>query len=322
MVVKMEFIDVSSYQPDTLEYFEDMKRRGAEASIAKITQGTNYINPKATNQINNADKVMMKTAGYHFAEFGGNIVEAEAEANFFISEAKKRLYAGSYLVLDYEEYASGDTNDNTDAVLAFMGIVKRAGYTPLIYSYKPYFTQHLDMGKIGNIYPNSVWVAGYPASNTADFNNFPSMDNVWAWQYSNNWQGTNTDGSIMLLEWNEEQTGDNEMANTQGEHVYESNGKWYLIDDKTGAKTDTIANGIVAHMGNYWVFNNGEVVRNRFVTQWGYVYWATGDGIVASGTGEYAGMKFEFGDDNTYFIKNIKITDAQVAGKALNSMKF
>jgi N-acetylmuramoyl-L-alanine amidase CwlA len=116
--------------------------------------------------------------------------------------------------------------------------------------------------------------------------------------------------------------GGSDVAIESGEAVAQKNGKWYLKNKKTGQITNNLAHGIVAHMGNYWVFNQGIIVKNQFVSQWGNVYWATGDGIVASGTGEYAGMKFDFGDDGTYFVKNIKIVNGDLAAKALNSMKF
>ena len=52
-------------------------------------------------------------------------------------------------------------------------------------------------------YPNCLWVAAYPykgATNTADFNYFPSMEGVAIWQFTDNWRGMDVDGNINLLE--------------------------------------------------------------------------------------------------------------------------
>lgn len=50
--------DVSSYQPDTKEFFQALKDKGVKAVVVKITEGSNpgsaYVNPKANNQIKNA----------------------------------------------------------------------------------------------------------------------------------------------------------------------------------------------------------------------------------------------------------------------------
>ena len=64
-MAKFEFNDVANYQPDTLAYFQGLKAKGSGAVIVKITQGTGYINPKATNQVNHADQAGLRTAGYH-----------------------------------------------------------------------------------------------------------------------------------------------------------------------------------------------------------------------------------------------------------------
>ena len=76
-MTKFEFNDVANYQPDTLAYFKGLKAKGSGAIIVKITQGTGYINPKATNQVNHADQAGLKTAGYHYAMFGGNFTTNE-----------------------------------------------------------------------------------------------------------------------------------------------------------------------------------------------------------------------------------------------------
>lgn len=120
-MTKFEFNDVANYQPDTLAYFQGLKAKGSGAAIVKITQGPGYINPKATNQVNHADQAGLKTAGYHYAMFGGNVANAHAEAKYFLTQAKARLAKGSILALDYEDAATTGTNKNANAnaIIAF-----------------------------------------------------------------------------------------------------------------------------------------------------------------------------------------------------------
>ena len=61
----------------------------------------------------------------------------------------------------------------------------------------------INTAKILAKYPNCLWVAAYPykgATNTADFNYFPSMEGVAIWQFTDNWRGMDVDGNINLLE--------------------------------------------------------------------------------------------------------------------------
>lgn len=204
-MAKFEFNDVANYQPDTLAYFQGLKSKGSGAVIVKITQGTGYINPKATNQVNHADQAGLRTAGYHYAMFGGNVAQAHAEAKYFLAQASARLAKGSILALDYEDAATTGTNKdaNANAIIAFMQDIKNAGFIPWFYTGKYFIASHVNHGAVNRAFPNTTWIAGYPGTSYPDFNYFPSVDGVVAWQYTNNWKGLGLDGSTLLLEWPE-----------------------------------------------------------------------------------------------------------------------
>lgn len=77
----------------------------------------------------------------------------------------------------------------------------------------------VNTAKILAKYPNCLWVAAYPykgATNTADFNYFPSMEGVIIWQFTDNWRGMNVDGNINLLEL-ETKKSVSQPANAPGE---------------------------------------------------------------------------------------------------------
>ena len=182
------FIDVASHQGyDITGILEQM---GTTNTIIKISESTSYINPCLSAQVEQSNPVGF----YHFAWFGGDVEEAEREARYFLANVPKQV---KYLVLDYEDHASGDKQANTDACIRFMEILKENGYEPIYYSYKPFTLDNIYYEQILAKFPNSLWIAGYGLNDgTADFEYFPSMDGIRWWQYSSN----PFDKNIVLLD--------------------------------------------------------------------------------------------------------------------------
>lgn len=257
-MAKFEFNDVADYQPDTVGYFQGLKAKGSGAVIVKITEYVNYINPKATNQVVNADKVGLKTAGYHFARFGGNVAQAHQEAAFFIAQAKARLAVGSILALDYEANASNNKANNTAAIIAFMQDINNTGFIPWFYSGKYYITPNVDHAAVNKAFPNATWIAGYPGTSYANFNYFPSLNGVAAWQYTDNWKGLGVDGSTLLIDWPEgaKKAVVKVKNDGNGATVWSKGGLWY-----TDKKFTKKANGRIKHMGQYWTFVGGKLIK-------------------------------------------------------------
>ena len=186
------FIDVSSHNGYNITgILADM---GTQNTIIKVSESTSYINPCAQDQANQSEPVGF----YHFAWFGGDVEEAEREARYFIDNVFQSV---KYLVLDYEDHASGDKQANTNACLRFMELIEEAGYIPIYYSYKPFTLNNVYYEQIIERFPNSLWIAGYGLNDgQADFEYFPSMDGIRWWQYSSN----PFDKNIVLLDDDEE----------------------------------------------------------------------------------------------------------------------
>ena len=182
------FIDVSSHNGyDITGILEDM---GTQNTIIKISEGTTYLNPCLSAQVEQSTPVGF----YHFAWFGGDIEEAEREARYFLDNVPQKV---KYLCLDYEDHASDDAQANTDACIRFMEILKENGYEPIYYSYKPFTLNNIYYEQILAKFPNSLWIAGYGLNDgNADFEYFPSMDGIRWWQYSSN----PFDKNIVLLD--------------------------------------------------------------------------------------------------------------------------
>ena len=198
-------VDVSSFQGTDLSA---MARVGAKFAIVKTSEGLDYRNPKAQAQVESAKANNMMTMDYHYARFSNDPNLAVQEGNYAVSSAKLvGIEPDSYLACDYEQGSGNETGgnreDNTTAILAFLNTIVSAGYKPLLYSGAALMKNKINTARILTKYPNCLWVAAYPykgATNTADFNYFPSMKGVTIWQFTDNWRGMDVDGNINLLE--------------------------------------------------------------------------------------------------------------------------
>lgn len=225
------FIDVASHQGyDITGILEQM---GTTNTIIKISEGTTYLNPCLSAQVEQSTPVGF----YHFAWFGGDVEEAEREARYFLDNVPQKV---KYLCLDYEDHASGDKQANTDACIRFMEILKENGYEPIYYSYKPFTLNNIYYEQILAKFPNSLWIAGYGLNDgNADFEYFPSMDGIRWWQYSSN----PFDKNIVLLDDDEEDI---------------------LISENTSTDLDSVAQEVLQGL-----WGNGQERFNR-LTDAGY----------------------------------------------------
>lgn len=171
------FIDVSSYQPDTVAFFQAAKSQGALGVVVKLTEGSEdgsaYVNPKAAAQIRNALTAGLKVSCYHFARYT-SIADAQNEARFFVKIAKQfGMYDDTLMIDDAEVHSAADYHS---ASLAFLQEVEAQGYHNTgIYSMKSFFT-----GGILNSHgfgSRKIWIAGYGVTSLG-------IDNATAWQYS------------------------------------------------------------------------------------------------------------------------------------------
>ena len=197
-------VDVASYQSTNLS---SVAQAGSQFAIVKVSEGTGYRNPKASQQISSAIATNMMPMAYHFATFGANSAAAAAEGNYAVDSAKAMgLPSGSYIACDWEtgqgNNVNGGKNASATAILAFMDKVKAAGFQPLLYSGAYLMNNNINASMVTAKYPNSLWVASYASAgriDTANFNYFPSMDGVAIWQFTDNWRGLSVDGNISLL---------------------------------------------------------------------------------------------------------------------------
>ena len=195
-------VDLASYQSTSVSY------TGAKFAIIKLTQGTDYLNPKANQQIKSAKAHGLLPAGYFYANHGNSVSKARSEAKYAVAKAKALgIPEGSYLADDFEQGSGNSVNGgvqaNTDAIMAALQVIKDGGYQPLVYSGSFVLRNHLSITRIIKSFGTCLWVASYKLSGRqdyADFNYFPSMDGVAIWQFTDNYRGLGVDGNIALID--------------------------------------------------------------------------------------------------------------------------
>ncbi len=77
--------------------------------------------------------------------------------------------------------------------------IKQAGYTPVLYGYKSYLVNHLDLASLAKKYP--LWLAAYPDYNVTtkpNYSFFPSYDNVGIYQFTSTYVAGGLDGDVDL----------------------------------------------------------------------------------------------------------------------------
>ena len=200
-------VDVASYQSTDMAAYH---KAGASFAIVKLTEGVDYLNPKAAKQVDSSRANHLYTHAYHFARFGSSVSRAKKEAAYFIKQAKKfDISQKRMLWLDWESgsgnVVTGPKASNTAAILAFMNAIKSAGWRPGLYSGASLMRTAIDTKQVIKKFGTCLWVASYPtmsAISTADFGYFPSMDGVAIWQFTRNWKGLDVDGNVAVAEIN------------------------------------------------------------------------------------------------------------------------
>lgn len=100
----------------------------------------------------------------------------------------------SIVALDVE---SGQ--QSTAVVDYVLNRIKQAGYTPVLYGYKSYLVNHVDLASLAKKYP--LWLAAYPDYNVTtkpNYSFFPSYDNVGIYQFTSTYVAGGLDGDVDL----------------------------------------------------------------------------------------------------------------------------
>lgn len=182
-------IDTASYQG--CWNGAQAKSSGVNFAFIKLNQGTGYVNPYATCQVNAGRANGIREGAYDFAS--PQTSSPEAEADKFVAEARARGMVGRAIpVLDWEPSAPGGYwGKQTWWALRWVNRVKATwGVNPMIYM----SAAMIPTGDWSAVVATNagLWVAGYPRGYVGDrLRNpgaVPYSVSPWpfaaAWQYS------------------------------------------------------------------------------------------------------------------------------------------
>ena len=158
----------------------------------------------------------------------------------------------SIVALDVE-----DGTPNTEAVLYALDRVEKAGYTAVLYGYKSFLLDHVDLARIAKKYP--LWLGEYPDYNVTsepNYNYFPSFNNIGIFQFTSTYIAGGLDGNIDL-------TGLTDVGYKDGNV------------EKPVTKPDAVKQGIIADNTPKKDITTGYTVKVNFSAK----NWASGEAI-------------------------------------------
>lgn len=183
-------VDWSKYQGNNGEW-------GSPDDKFSISQVGGYYNGSFVDQwtyptqVRNTIAMGRRAHTYIYAQFSGRW-QADQMLNYYLP--KVQTPKGSIVMLDVE---SG--NPDTDSVLYALKRVQDSGYTAVLYGYKNFLVNHLDLHKIASQYPLAL--AEYPDYNVTkqpNYNFFPSFENIGIFQFTSTYVAGGLDGDVDL----------------------------------------------------------------------------------------------------------------------------
>lgn len=169
------------------------KRIGIRAGYGKGNVDQKYIS-NALACFNLGVKVLLYWFSYAY-----NTAMAEAEAGYAIAQAAK-YWKKCPIAFDFEYDSVNYARKNgvritkelaTDMAIAFLKVVRDAGYVPVLYANRDYFDNYFDMARItaelGTVY---VWYARYTSALKS------GEDDIAVWQYTSTARIPGTRGNV------------------------------------------------------------------------------------------------------------------------------
>lgn len=304
--------DYSKYQPSLYN------NTGSDSfAISQIGGSVNgYIYEQATYS---SHAQQAKSRGWHFHTYiwmqtGSNQGQTQQMLNYFLPRLQQPK--GAIVALDYEAGASDNVEANTDNILAGMRQIKSAGYTPMVYSYKPYMMSHVDVKRVLAEFPNSIWVAGYQTGLSVwpNYGYFPSMNGVAIWQYSDYGGQQDLNVDLIGITWNGYRTVDG-WNGADDKWQYVENGqvvkndwrkvddRWYHFDENGDAQTAW------QKINGHWYYfdTNHDGYFGAALTGWQQInnHWYYMDKENAwclTGWQEIDGKKYYFDPENAWMV--------------------
>ncbi len=248
-------VDLSKYQGYTA-VFGQSTDRFAISQIGGYYDGSFVVQDTYTSQVASTIAQGKRAHTYIYAQFS-TTAQADQMLNYYLP--KIQTPKNSIVALDVE---SG--NPNTAAVKYALDKVKSSGYTAVLYGYKSFLVDHLDLTSLAKQYP--LWLAEYPdyqVTTSPNYNFFPSFDNIHLFQFTSTYKAGGLDGNVDLTGITKNGY-DGTEKNDQGATT--------VVPDST---TPAIDQGQTANNTSKSSISVGFTVKVNF----GATKWATGESI-------------------------------------------
>ena len=246
-------IDVASYQSGlVLNDYKQLKAKGIKTVIVKVSQGTGYLNPAASNQIKNAIQAGLKVAVYHYATFNNSGSGRNEGKHMADCLRKLGLGPNTPIFADMEDRATLN-NQVKNGLNSFWNALNNAGYrNHAVYVYAGYKYRDAVVSTVGK---SRTWLAQYPftPSRGGHYEKQWRNEGYGAWQFSStarmpwNWGFGNLDLSVdfngLLTNAPSTSVSNGWVGNkyyVNGTAVTgqrQINGKWYLFGSDGSMKT-------------------------------------------------------------------------------------
>ncbi|WIU42472.1 endolysin [Lacfervirus LFP01] len=181
-------VDWSKYQGNAGKWGYDRD----DFSISQIGGYYNgYFVPQTTygTQVANTIALNKRAHTYIYAQFSGT-AQADQMLDYYLPRVQTPK--GSIVMLDVE---SG--NPDTDSVLYALKRVQDSGFTAVLYGYRSFLVNHIDLASIAKQYPLALAeYKDYNVTTEPDYNYFPSFNNVQLFQFTSTYVAGGLDGDV------------------------------------------------------------------------------------------------------------------------------
>lgn len=177
-------IDVSKWQK-TIKW-DLVKNSGVEFAMLRSTYGSSSVDPMFEANYQGAKDNGIAVGVYHYS-YANTLEKAAAEVEFLIEELEgKQLEYPVCVDVEDKSMSKLDKTTLTDIVLTYLEGLEAAGYYPIIYSNKTWFTTKLDDSRLAAY---DHWLAQWGTSITY-------TGEVGIWQYSATGKVDGISGSV------------------------------------------------------------------------------------------------------------------------------
>lgn len=168
-------IDVSYYQ-DTIDWAK-VKATGVQFAMLRSSYGSTGSDSKFEAYYKGAKAQGIPVGAYHYS-YASSVEKATIEAKFFISKLKGKQFEYP-VVVDIEDNTSQGSLDKTTLTtiaLTYLSLLKQAGYYPVIYASKYWFSTKFNEAFFSGY---DYWLAQYNSTYT-----YTGAGKLGMWQYS------------------------------------------------------------------------------------------------------------------------------------------